>query len=69
MKYAIRFESSSPLPASAEKSIYETLVAALGRIENFEVTSGATFIGRIQSNQPIMWVETGAESRDRSRMS
>jgi hypothetical protein len=40
-------------------------VAALGRIENFEVVSaGSTFIGRIQSNdQPILWVETGAESR------
>jgi hypothetical protein len=64
MKYAIRFESSSPLPASAEKSIYETLVAGLGRIENFELTSAATFIGRIQSvDQPIMWVETGAEAR------
>ena len=65
MKYAIRFESSSPLPNSTEKAIYETLVAALGRIENFEVVSaGATFMGRIQSNdQPIMWVETGAESR------
>jgi hypothetical protein len=69
MKYAICFESSSPLPNSTEKAIYEILVAALGRIENFEVTSGATFTGRLQSNQPILWVENGAESRDRSRMS
>jgi hypothetical protein len=64
MKYAIRFESSSPFPPSTEKAIYETLVAALGRIENFELTTGATFIGRIQSkDRPILWVETGAESR------
>jgi hypothetical protein len=34
------------------------------RIENFEVTTGTTFIGRIQSNdRTILWVETGAESR------
>jgi hypothetical protein len=63
MRYAIRFESSSPLPGSTEKTIYENLVAALGRIENFEVTTGAAFIGRIQSNdRPIVWVETSAES-------
>jgi hypothetical protein len=64
MKYAICFESSSPLPNSTEKAIYETPVAALGRIENFELSTGSTFIGRIRSNdQPILWVETGAESR------
>ncbi len=64
MKYAIRFESSSALPNSAEKAIHETLVAALGRIENFELTAGTTFIGRMQRHdQPILWVETVAESR------
>jgi hypothetical protein len=64
MKYAICFESSSPLLSSTEKTIHETLVATLGRIENFEVTTGATFTGRIQSkDRPILWVETGAESR------
>ncbi len=39
MRYAIRFESSSPLPNSVEKAIHEPLVAGLGRIENFEVTT------------------------------
>jgi hypothetical protein len=64
MKYAIRFESSSALPNSAEKAIYETLVAALGRIENFELTAGATFIGRMQRHdQPILWIEADAEAR------
>jgi|HubBroStandDraft_4_1064222.scaffolds.fasta_scaffold784548_1 hypothetical protein len=64
MKYAIRFESSSALPNSAEKAIYETLVAALGRIENFELTAGATFIGRMQRHdQPILWMEADAEAR------
>ena len=64
MKYAIRFESSSALPNSAEKAIYETLVAALGRIENFELTAGATFIGLMQRHdQPILWIEADAEAR------
>ena len=64
MKYAIRFESSSALPNDAEKQIYETLVAALGRIENFELTAGATFIGRIERHdQPVLWIEADAENR------
>ena len=36
MRYVIRFESRSPLPTSVENTIYETLVAALGRIDGFE---------------------------------
>jgi hypothetical protein len=36
MRHMIRFESQSPLPTSVENTIYETPVAALGRIEGFE---------------------------------
>ena len=68
MKYAIRFESSSALPNSAEKAIHETLVAALGRIENFELGRSITY-----ARQPDWWAANmptgkGTNNFDRVRI-
>jgi hypothetical protein len=58
MRYTVEFDLRPDVGNPVSETVYKALVSAFGSVENFRVTSGgATFIGNIRGDQPIIWYE------------